>query len=124
MRKSACIAPPNSSILVMDRTGGEIPRWMNGAIVSSTSSCVAVGTLSQSDGGTTLTLTNERPAIATGLFPVLDGDMDTPSRILSVVTCNNVELLSLDVNSQSTRVEVWVNDDKEPDQIYIIADAE
>ena len=119
MKVEARLAPPNSLILIMDRSVGEVPETMSGAAVASTTSCVAVGTLSEHDGETSITISDERPEAVLSLSIIFDGDLSTPDRNLAVCTVGDVAVISTAVPSPSTRVQIWANDRSEPDHIYI-----
>lgn len=113
-------APKNSLILVMDQTVGEVPESMAGALVAATNSCVAVGTLSEVEGETLISLSDERLE-KRDRPPVFDGVLSTPSKRLSVCSVLDEPLMSLDVPGLETRVQVWANDDLEPNEIRIVA---
>jgi hypothetical protein len=114
------IAPPNSVILVMDQTVGEVPDSMNKGIVSATRSCIAIGTLSEVDGETFISLSDETPAQLPKAAPVFDGTLFTPTKKLSVCSVLGDSLLVLDVPSSSTRVRIWVNHPVEPSAVWIV----
>jgi hypothetical protein len=124
MTKEVRIAPKNSVILVMDQSVGEVPRAMNKALVAATTSCVAVGTLSEHDGETLISLSDETPPHRAGMSRVFDGVVTTPARKLSVCSILDETLVTLDVPGVKTRVQVWANDEREPDQLYIVANEE
>lgn len=109
----------NSVILIMDRTIGDVPESMNDGLVSATSSCVAVGTLSEFDGETSITLTNDSTANKPQGHPVFDGHIDTPSGRLSICSITDEPLIECEVAKSQTKVLIWVNDELEPDEIYV-----
>jgi hypothetical protein len=84
----ATCAPENSLLLIMDPSAKEIPHNIKGELVAATASCVAVGTLSQSDGETSILLTDEEfAAKADGeLQLVYDGSLLTPTLEISIRT--------------------------------------
>ena len=112
---------PNSLILVMDQTIGEIPNSMNQTLIAATSSCVAVGTICEADGETSLTLSDERPPRLPKEVPAFDGVIATPSRKLSICSVHDEQLLALDVANSSTRVRIWANHPSEPSEIWVVA---
>ena len=122
MNKSIAIRPPNSLILIMDYVFGEIPVAMNenDALVSSSASCIAVGTLAEFDGETTITLANVAQDFV-GLENVFRGVLNTPSKQLSICNVKNEMLLFLSDLTERTNVQVFVNDLSEPDQILVMA---
>lgn len=121
MQRTVTVAPSNSLVLVMDRAVGVIPEKMGGGLVAATSTCVAVGTLSEHDGETSISLSDEGATSELGTEPVFDGVMKTPSRVLSVCSVLDDVLIEMAVPSDETRVQVWVNDGAEPDKIAIVA---
>jgi hypothetical protein len=119
MHLVASFAPPNSLVLVMDRSVGRVPDAMDGGLVAATPSCVAVGTLSEHDGVTQFTLGDEPVQIANDEL-VFDGTLDTPGLKLGVCSVLNDVILEMPVDHPRTRVQVWANDPAEPNDIRIL----
>ena len=119
MKIEARLAPPNSLLLIMDQSVGEVPESMNGAPVAATPSCVAVGTLSEHDGETSITISDEKPEPGLGLSIVFEGDLSTPARNLAVCSVDDLAVINTALSSSSARVQVWANDSLEPDRIYV-----
>jgi hypothetical protein len=120
MRQTVTVAPSNSLILVMDRAVGVIPETMARGLVAATPTCVAVGTLSEHDGETSISLSDEGTAFGFVASQKFDGVLKTPSKILSVCSVLDEVLLEMSVVSDETRVQVWANDAAEPDRIAIV----
>jgi hypothetical protein len=120
MRLTVTLAPRNSLILVMDRAAGAIPEAMAGRLVAATPTCIAVGTRSEHDGETSISLADEATPSEGGANPRFDGVLKTPSRRLSVCSVIEEVLLEMSVRSDETRVQVWANDAAEPDNIAIV----
>lgn len=119
MKQGVDVAPNNSVILIMDRSVGEVPDAMRGKLVAATSSCIAIGTLSEHDGETSIFLSDEgRPSGMDN--PVFEGTLYTPSRVISVCSTLGVILLEMPVISDRIRVQIWANDAIEPDTIEIV----
>lgn len=112
------LAPPNSLILILDPRGAEIPATMNGRLISSTETCIAVGCKAEDDGETELTL-GDTQAVNPGYVPVFEKRISTPTGKLTVQTVHGVTLLETQVPSRSVAVQVWVNDAQEPDRVTI-----
>jgi hypothetical protein len=121
MKKEARIAPRNSLILVMDKTVGEVPKSMNKALVAATPSCVAVGTLSEYDGETLISLSDGALPSSAALSLVFEGVLKTPARELSLCSVLDETILTLDVPTDNTRVQIWANADAEPDEVHVVA---
>jgi hypothetical protein len=121
MKKELSVAPPNSLIVVMDRTRPEIPATMAGKPIASTSSCVAVSTLSELDGATRVILTDEHCAEYLGekVRSVFRGTLETPSRTLSICTILDQVLLEITTLSTLTNIEILSNKEREPTLIVV-----
>ena len=119
------IAPSHSLILIMDSDAGEIPESMAGGSFAATSSSLAVGTLSQQDGKTTVVLSDERASVTqdSSLRCIFHGNLTTPRRLLSVCTVLLQEVLTAPVKETNTNLEVWTNRGREPDKIHILFDS-
>jgi hypothetical protein len=83
---------------------------------------VAVGTLSEIDGDTTVTLADEDAALhsAADLHKVFGGTIQTPKHELHVCTVLLEPILKIDVPSTEIAVEIWVNNDSEPNRICVL----
>ena len=102
----------------MDRTVGQIPDSMFGGLISSTPSCVAVGTLSEHDGEIRITL-GDTPDHDRAQGPVFDGVIETPNRRVAVCSVLDDVILEIAVEGTRARVQVWASDELEPDEIDI-----
>jgi hypothetical protein len=123
MKFETTIAPPNSIVLVVDFETGQVPRSFNGQLIAATETCVAVGTLSEQDGETTIVLTDEAsPDVIASNSLAFDDSIAIRGGALSVVTAWNEPVLSLPVHTENVRVRVWVNHRSEPDHIVIVAE--
>jgi len=116
------IAPKNSLLLVMDKDSGEIPELMNGKLVVATPSCVAVGTLSEADGKTSVMLTDEKIHVheISGLQKVFTGVLATPKKEVHLYTVLLQSVLNLSVPNTESNVEVWASDEKEPERLCVL----
>jgi hypothetical protein len=124
MKLEVKIAPPNSLLLVMDRDALDIPDSMDGELVSYTPSCVAVGTLSELDGETSVTLTNEPLSACEGdLRKVFSGVLEVQGKEVQVCTALNEVILRLPVSAANTQIAIFANHDVEPTRLCIAADA-
>jgi len=119
---TADIAPPHSILLIMDRSVGRVPKSMAGGLVSATSTCIAVGTLSEHDGTTRVTLGSSFPGARPGP-PAFEGVLETPGLALEVCTVFDDVVLRVAVATLRTRVLIWANDQAEPSDIRIVVSA-
>jgi hypothetical protein len=119
MKNHIHLTPKHSLILIMDQSAGKIPESMNRALVPATSSCVAVGTLSEYDGDTLVILSDKTPLVSSGLSLVFDGVLHTPTKKLSLCSVLDEAFITLDVQAEKTHIQVWANDDSEPNEIYL-----
>jgi hypothetical protein len=107
---------PNAVLLVMDPQYGVIPELMDGGLI-------AVGTIADSDCEVEIGLGNRREDCTeaeTALHCVYRGPIATPRRVLSVCSVYLEELVTTKVAREKSDVEIWVNDDNEPDQVIIV----
>ncbi|MFM9884480.1 MAG: hypothetical protein ACKVQT_15760 [Burkholderiales bacterium] len=111
-------APPNSIVFVADPTHDyEIADNTGAALVTSTSSSIAIGTLAQMDGTTTVRL--DRAFAAPGGTLAFDGTLDTPGKRVAIIASGADEMLSMEVSHGCSQVRIWVNDLSEPSLILI-----
>ena len=110
------MAVKNSVILVMGGDNGEIPQSMDGCVINSTSSCIAVGTLSEVDGETSIILTDEKAVARSdpSLRAMFTRVLVTARKEISVYTVLLEPLATLPVSDVQTRVEVWLDNEAEP----------
>ena len=115
------LAPKNSILFLGDRDEPlDVPE-ITDRLVASTSTCIAIGTLAEVDGETTVQL---MPKISTPVGDmVFQGTLETPSRALSVSDSEGLSVLSLDVPTTRTWITIWANDWSEPDLIQVQAEA-
>ena len=123
MNHSITFEPQNSLILIMDHSYGEVPASMNGQLVSATASCVAMGTLSEVDGATKITLADSLLGIDVLGEIVFDGTIKAPQHEISVCSVANEKLLSIGVSSSTPRIKIFANHPVEPDQVVILVDS-
>jgi hypothetical protein len=119
----AQLAPRNSILFVMDQDSGELPKqFIPGQLVNATPSCVVVGTLCEVDGETRLMLTDEAARIQeiAGLRRVFSGPMATPKNVIHVCTSQLETVATLSVAGTRCTVEIWANDESEPDRICVL----
>lgn len=113
------VSPPHSILFISDPTAvADIPEIAS-TLVSATSSCVAIGTLAEMDGETTVILDRAVPAPVGEL--VFNGDVETPGRRLAVTFSDGSMVSELVVSTERVRVRIWANDASEPDSISIEA---
>ena len=113
------VAPPNSIIFVNDPTSEVgIPQDIGRGLLWATDTCVAIGTLAEMDGETTIRLARDFPTPQGEV--IYEGTIKTPGRLVAVSTSEGVRLISLTTGSE-TRLTVWANDSGEPDLILVRA---
>lgn len=120
MKVETTTSTPHSVLLVMDHSFGSPPESMGNQLISVTSSCVAVGTLSEQDGQTHIILINE-PAYKEPGCPLLvfDGAIAVENKDVSIISALDEELLKIPVNSKIAHIRIWVNDQIEPGRIVV-----
>jgi hypothetical protein len=119
------LSPPHSVLLIMDHNSGEPPRVFGRRLVSATQTCIAVGTLADADGRTTVEFSGSPESLGAdgGMKSVFDGVILTASREVHLCTTALKSLAKLSVPTNAARVRVWANHDSEPDRILIVVTA-
>lgn len=112
------LAPPSSLVLVKDFGKVDVPESMSGLSITATSSCIAVGCRSETDGETNFALgfvTEVNP----GYAPAFDGKLKTPNQKIVLETVLGQKMLELPVFAREASVKIWVNDPNEPDVVIV-----
>lgn len=115
----AVVRAPNSVVLVGD-AAGEPPKSMSGSLVSATSSCVAVGTMSEADGETTIRIVDEAHTPDKRGQLAFQGSLKLPSNRLTIASVLDETYLERPVAGPSVPIKIWVNDAEEPDEICVV----
>src|SRR5262245_382364 len=102
----------------MDQKGGKIPSMGTG-LIAATPSCIVIGTLCFADGETEIVLTDEDVSDPK-LNLEFDGFLATPSLNLIVVSTVAQVLLTVKVTKSRTHLQIFVNDESEPDDIRVV----
>lgn len=113
----ANIPVPFSVILLTDADSNDMPEAMRGELVAHTDTCIAVGTLQEDSGSTSLTVSDEISEPTNGYTLVAEIKLKLPSGAVALVTADNEELGRFTYASKAAHVKVWVNDGKEPSSI-------
>jgi hypothetical protein len=98
----AVVRAPNSVVLAGD-PAGEPPESMTAGLVSVTPSCVAIGTLSEADGETTIRLLDAGDGLDLPSQLAFEGDIETPSGRLTVASVLDDTYLERPVGGTSVR---------------------
>ena len=114
------VAPENSMILVMDPTLGKVPTSFDAESVATTSTCVAIGTLMELDGDTSIHLSSvgEVVELPAGLSQTWSGPIEAGDK-LAVLDVHRRGILETNATGLII-VQIWTNDRSEPDDIWIL----
>lgn len=118
---SITLAPPNSLVFIEDATGGMVPdpnRIALEAGITATDSCIAVCCLCSDDGPTKITM-GPAQEVDPGEHPAFDGILATPTRTVAVDTVEVDGVLVANVPALRTRIRIWTNRPKEPDNVVV-----
>jgi hypothetical protein len=116
----AKLSPTNSIVFVADPSHFyQLPPDIGDAPIVSTASCIAIGTLMEQDGETTIRLGASIDDPQGEL--AFDGEILTPGQTVAVVGSDAENILSMPVSGRTARVKVWVNSQREPDLVIIQA---
>ena len=120
MKQSIEIPVPNAIILILDFDYGTLPDALAHGLITTTSSCIVVGTVPDVDGTVEILLMNIDPVDQRHLARVYDSTIDTPNRDISVCTVYNERVLATQVKNVKSAVQVWVNDEIAPTKVVIV----
>jgi hypothetical protein len=123
LRFTKKLSPPNSIILIMNVDTGVPPRSFFGRRIATTNSCVAVTTLNEFDGETTISFTDEATIGSHSTRNLIfDGSIDVQGRELSVVSAHNEVLMTLPLGRNFAHVSIESNELDEPSEIFIFVE--
>lgn len=119
MHRSKLIRPVNSLLFIADPAGGEeVPEWVRGELILSTSSCISVGCYPEQDGPTEIVL-GKASEVDPGGNPAFEGDLETPGGAITISTVDNEKVLEMKVTGARTHVRVWINHPRWPDKVTV-----
>lgn len=93
---------------------------MDGNLVSVASSCVAVGTMSEADGETTIRIVDAAPPPDRSGQLAFEGKLEIPSSRLTVASVLGETYLERPVDGPVVPLQIWVNDTAEPDEVCVV----
>jgi hypothetical protein len=111
------LSPPNSLVLIVASEHPDIPI-LDGVLVASTDTCIAVGTLMELDGETEVRITDGQERTS-GLEAAFEAALRTDEGFIAVRTVDGREVLRHEVAGKSQQIRVWVSDASEPDKIVL-----
>lgn len=118
MSASIRVAPSNSLVGISDAQKGIVPDSVPESGIAATESCILVACLPEVDGETEITL-GPAPEVDPGASPAFDGQLATPSGIVRIVTIDWKPLLEAPVSATNTRIRIWKNRPRFPDELII-----
>ena len=119
MTTTAKIAPPHSFVMVADvLTENGIPDFPTESRLAATASCIIVGCEHEGDSETVFTIGIDHQ-VDPGFRPVFESVIETPNRKVSVWTTDIEKFLEEKVPTKRTRVRIWGNRQKFPDDVVI-----
>jgi hypothetical protein len=119
-RSEISVSAPNSLLLVTTSDQPEIPASMDARLIASTSTTVAVGTLSESEGETVVRLTDETPdQESDGVQLVYEGRLEGGLGFVRVINVRGEAYLEWGDVPESFQLRIWANDPSEPDLVVV-----
>jgi hypothetical protein len=113
----AKLSPPNSILFISDPTLREEVPELSRELVNATSTCIAVGTLAEIDGETTVRLAKAITSPEGQL--VFSGEIETPGLRIAISRSDRICVVEHAVARRLTHVKVWANHPREPDLILV-----
>lgn len=118
MSSTTSISPPHSLILLTGERGS-LPESFDGQLFGVAPTVIAIGTFNEADGPTTITLAKAEEYASVGK-PDFAGQLQGLNGRIAVRTCLGEILLTAAYAQTTANIAIFVNDDKEPDDILII----
>lgn len=112
------VAPEYNSFYIAGRRGVNVPIDFDHGFIASSSECITVPCLYWNEGDTSITLgrTSDLDRVDP---PRFEGDLQTPQRRVLLFDANMPEIMSMVVPGAVTRIRIWTNDPREPDEVTI-----
>lgn len=110
---------PNAVVLIGDRAG-DVPETMEGSLTSATSTCVAVGTVSDANGETRLRLIDRAEARDLPRHLAFDGRLEMPTHRLTIASVLDEVYFERVIEDTSVHLQVWVDDSNEPSDVCVV----
>lgn len=118
MIKCSAVTPQHSIVFIADMDSDvEVPADTSAATVTFTDSCVAVWTLPEDEGPTTVCISDSE---ASDLIVVFDGSIRAPNGLLSIHTSDHEVILSCGVPRGTVPAKVLVDDLQYPGRIALV----
>lgn len=111
------IEVPNAIVFVLDPDSRDIEVPEYSGLVSSSRTCVSIGTQADVDGETDITLDRD---VSSALTCVFEGEIQTPTGAIAVVTSHMSSLARLEGCELNTKFSVWVDDLDNPSRISVV----
>jgi hypothetical protein len=106
--KSARLRVLNSLLFIRDASTRNVPDIDGNSAIWSTTSCVAVSCVPDSDGETHVTIGAAQEVAQHGV-PLFDSKLETPTRSVVVETVIRERILERKVPNLKTRVRIWTD---------------
>jgi hypothetical protein len=116
---------PNAIVFLSDPGNKHLnpPEWNDDKPYEANENCVSVGTLHGLEGLTDIQIINaDKSKIIPEMKNIYSGEIQTPTRKLSLDTSEKLDVLSCQVSGTSCFVRVWTNRIAEPDCIIFALD--
>jgi hypothetical protein len=116
--KSISLPVPNAIFFITGSETKDMPEIERGSSIWSTPACIAVGCKPDVDGETKIAIGAPEQVGLAGK-PAFDGELQTPSQVVSVDIVPGKKVLEQPVPGTSTRIRIWVNHPIEPNNVTI-----
>jgi len=121
MTNSVKIEMPHPIAVIIDPEGGDVPDFVDDALVMATDSGLLVTCQGYVDGPTEFVLGNSTD-VDPGTRPAFEGKLKTPSRRLAIETSEGDAILEVPTQGTNTVVRVWTNALEDPDKVIVGVD--
>ena len=118
----ATIAVPNAILFVLDPGNKDVsvPEYSPDEATAANATCVSIRTLAEVDGDVLVRIEHPRTAWTSNpAMRVFDGKIETPGKIIAIVTSLFERILETHVQGCMTRISSSVNDPDAPSVVTL-----
>lgn len=113
---------PHAIVFLFDpeNKSATTPLYAPGDLVASDGDCISIGTQSKADGETSIHLLRRDHDLPQTVFHIFGGNLITPSCTVDLRSCFDECLATIEVEGESVRVDIYVNDASSPSIVCIV----
>ena len=110
---------PNAILFVLDPNNEDVnvPSYIDGELIAATETCVSIGTQTEIDGETQVSLIFDREEGDSIL--IFSGSIIVPTGTIAIVNSYFHRLLIENVQTKTVDINIYVNDSSYPSEVIV-----